>query len=42
MNVKITYPTGSTEFDIPESKLELVRMLLFELATGAQGGPVTK
>ena len=39
MNVKIIYPTGETEFDIPEEKLELVRALLLELATGAQNTP---
>jgi hypothetical protein len=40
MKVKIIYPTGETEFDIPDSKEELVRALLWELATGASSGPL--
>jgi len=39
MNVKITTPKYETEFDVPEKTLELVRMLLMELATGAQNTP---
>ena len=39
MNVKITTPTYETEFDVPEKKLELVKMLLFEVAAGAKNTP---
>ena len=39
MNVKITTSKYEMEFDVPEKKLELVRALLFEVATGAQNSP---
>ena len=39
MNVKITTSTYEMEFDVPEKKLELVRALLHEVATGAQNTP---
>ena len=42
MNVTLIHPSGETEFDIPENRLELVRMLLMELATGAQNIPIEK
>jgi hypothetical protein len=32
VKVKIIYSTGETEFDIPDSKEEQVRALLWELA----------
>ena len=39
MNVKITTSEYEMEFDVPEKKLELVRMLLFQLAAGAKNTP---
>lgn len=39
MNVKITTSESEMEFDVPEKKLELVRALLHEVATGAQNTP---
>lgn len=40
MNVKITTYESEMEFDIPEKKLELVRALLYEVATGVQNTPL--
>jgi hypothetical protein len=39
MNIKINTSKYETEFDVPEKKLELVRALLFEVATGAKNTP---
>ncbi len=39
MNVKITTPESEMEFDVPEKKLELIRAVLFEVATGAKNTP---
>ncbi len=39
MNVTLKHPAGSTEFDIPEENLKLVRTFLMELTTRAQNEP---